>query len=109
MKKVNATVSARSNILDYLKKLNVASSNRHEEKYFNNYILSTVMITITFNSSNEYSVYMLCQEKKNKLIYENLFENNFTDNREATNYYNNLKHKMNLYNEKDIKNLITTL
>lgn len=109
MKKENEMDKSKSNILDYFKELNVTAGNKHEEKNFDNYILSTIMITTIFNSINEYSIYMLCLEKENKVIYSNLFEKSFADIEEAIDYYNNLKSKMYLYEDKDIKELVSTL
>jgi len=95
-------------ILDYLKTLDVKASNKHEEKEYDNYILSTVMITTTLNS-DEYTVYMICQIKETNMIYGELLTKSFTDENLAEKYYNDLKVKMNSFSEEDINNLITTL
>lgn len=106
MEVVNKNVIPKNNILNYLKSLNVSSSNKHEEREIKDYFLSVVMITTTLNSDNEHTVYLVCQDKKNNSIYGNLLINTFTDDQDAINYYNELKSKMNSFKDADVKALL---
>ena len=61
----------------------------------------------TLNSSNEeYSIYLLLQDKKDKKIYDKFFNKDFTNKVEADNYYNELRNKAKLLTNNDILNLI---
>lgn len=107
---VNNNVESKGNILEYLKSINVNSSNIHEEFELDNFIACVVMITTsstTLNSSNEeYVVYSLFQDKKDDKIYGKYFSQTFNNKDEADNYYNNLKSKVRTLTNNDILNLI---
>ncbi len=107
---INNNVESKKNILEYLKSVNVNCCNKHEEIELDNYIASVVMITTsstTLNSSNEeYSIYLLLQDKKDKKIYDKFFNKAFTNKVEADNYYNELRNKAKLLTNNDILNLI---
>lgn len=107
---VNNNVESKGNILEYLKSINVNSSNIHEEFELDNFIASVVMITTsstTLNSSDEeYIVYSLFQDKKDDKIYGKYFNQEFTNKSDADKYYNDLKNKVRTLTNNDILNLI---
>lgn len=98
-----------NNIINYLKSINVSGSNKHEEYETDDYIISTIMITIKSetlkNSCEKYSVCLVCADKKKNITYDNLKLKEFYDINSANNYYNELKETM---KEIDIKSLIET-
>ncbi|MGM9875691.1 MAG: hypothetical protein ACI310_00480 [Bacilli bacterium] len=110
MEVVNNNVESKGNILEYLKSINVNSSNKHEEIELDNYIASIVMIVTSSstlnNSDEEYIIYLLFQDKKDNKIYGKFFNKEFTNKNEAENYYANLKNKVNYFTDNDIHNLI---
>lgn len=110
MEVVNNNVESKGNILEYLKSINVNSSNKHEEIELDNYIASIVMIVTSSstlnNSDEEYIIYLLFQDKKDNKIYGKFFNKEFTNKNEAENYYVNLKNKVNYFTDNDIHNLI---
>ena len=110
MEVVNNNVESKGNILEYLKSINVNSSNKHEEIELDNYIASIVMIVTNSstlnNSDEEYIIYLLFQDKKDNKIYGKFFSKEFTNKNEAENYYANLKNKVNYFTDNDVHNLI---
>lgn len=104
MEVVNNNVESKGNILEYLKSINVNSSNKHEEIELDNYIASIVMIVTSSstlnNSDEEYIIYLLFQDKKDNKIYGKFFNKEFTNKNEAENYYANLKNKVNYFTSK---------
>ena len=100
-----------NNIINYLKSINVSGSNKHEEYETDDYIISTIMITIkseTLKSTcDKYSVCLVCVDKKENITYDNTYDNlklkEFYDINSANNYYNELKESM---KDIDIKTLI---
>ena len=110
MEVVNNNVESKGKNLEYLKSINVNSSNKHEEIEFEDYIASVVMITTistTLNSSDdEYEIYLLFQDKKNDRIYGKIFDKIFTSKNEANDYYNELIRKTKSLTNKEILNLI---
>ena len=110
MEAVNNNVESKGNILEYLKSIKVNSSNKHEEIELDNYVASIVMIVTsssTINTSNEeYNIYLLFQDKKDNKIYGQFFNKEFTNKKEAEDYYVDLKNKVNSFTDKDVLNLI---
>lgn len=98
-----------NNIINYLKSINVSGNNKHEEYETDNYIVSTIMITIKSetlkNSCDKYFVYLVCVDKKKNITYDNLKLKEFYDMNIANNYYNELKELM---KDIDIKSVIET-
>ena len=98
-----------NNIINYLKSINVSGSNKHEEYETDDYIISTIMITIkseTLKSTcDKYSVCLVCVDKKENITYDNLKLKEFYDINSANNYYNELKESM---KDIDIKTIIET-
>ncbi len=110
MEAVNNNVESKGKILEYLKSINVNSSNIHEEFELDNYIASVVMIitsSTTLNGSDEeYVVYSLFQDKKDNKIYGKYFNQEFNNKDEAKKYYTDLKSKVRTLTNNDILNLI---
>ena len=110
MEVVNNNVESKGKILEYLKNINVNSSNKHEEIELDSYIASIVMIitsSSTLNSSSEeYNIYLLFQDKKDNKIYGQFFNKEFTNKNEAEDYYVDLKNKVNSFTDNDVLNLI---
>ena len=98
-----------NNIINYLKSINVSGSNKHEEYETEDYLISTIMITIesetTKSICNKYSVCLVCVDKKENITYDNLKLKEFYDINSANNYYDKLKEEM---KEIDIKKIIET-
>ncbi|MDY5058418.1 MAG: hypothetical protein SPF04_03015 [Bacilli bacterium] len=110
MEVVNNNVESKKKIFEYLKSINVNSVNKHEEIELENFIASVVMIitsSSTLNSKEEeYSVYLLLQDKKDNKIYGKFYEKDFTDESEAEEHYSILKSKVNSFTDKDINTLL---
>ena len=96
-----------NNIINYLKSINVSGNNKHEEYETDDYIISTIMITIKSETlkgtCDKYSVCLVCVDKKENITYDNLKLKEFYDINSANNYYNELKEPM---KDIDIKTLI---
>ena len=96
-----------NNIINYLKSINVSGSNKHEEYETDDYIISTIMISIKSETPNnicdKYSVCLVCADKKENITYDNLKLKEFYDINSANNYYNELREEMKTI---DIKTLI---
>ncbi|MDY3934604.1 MAG: hypothetical protein SOZ11_03605 [Bacilli bacterium] len=110
MEVVKENVESKKNILEYLKSIDVNSSNKHEEIELDNYVVCVVMITTestTLNScEKDFCVYLLIQDKKDKKIYGKFFNQNFVSDNSAKNYYNELKEKAILLSTDDIKKML---
>lgn len=110
MKVVNKNVESKGKILEYLKNINVDSSNIHEDFDFDNYIVSIVMITINATTSNcsedDYYVYILIQDKKDDKILGKYLNNKFVTEHSANAYYNELKDKIKSFSNKDLEEFL---
>lgn len=110
MKLVNNNVESKGRILEYLKSINVNSINKHEEIELDNFIASVVMIVTSSSTINrkeeEYSVYLLLQDKIDNKIYGKFYNKEFTDKVEAEEHYSTIKNKVNYFTDKDINTLL---
>ena len=107
MEVVNKNVKSKSPTIEYLKSIEINSTSRHEEKEFDNYIVSVVLITTdttTLNSfTKDYEVYLVVVDKTNETSQGNLLLKEFASYDNAISYYNELKSKIDNYSENDIK------
>lgn len=110
MEAVNNNVESKGKILEYLKSINVNSVNKHEEIELDKFIASIVMITTSSSTLNskeeEYSVYLLLQDKTYNKIYGKFYNKEFNDKLEAEEHYSTIKNKVNSFTDKDINALI---
>ena len=110
MEEVNNNVESKGKILEYLKSINVNSVNKHEEIEVDKFIASVVMITTSSSTLNskeeEYSVYLLLQDKTDNKIYGKFYNKELTDKLEAEEHYSTIKNKVNSFTDKDINALI---
>ena len=107
---VDSNIETKENGIEYLKSIDVKANNIHDEYEFDNYIVSIVMVSVnstTLNSNNEeYEIYSLCQDKKSNKIYGKFFKKAFINKKDADNYYNELKKRVENYTDGDINSLI---
>ena len=107
MEVVNKNVKSKSPTIEYLKSIDINSTNKHEEKEFDNYIVSVVLITTdttTLNSfTKDYEVYLVVVDKTNEILHGNLLLKEFGSYDKAISYYNELKSKIDNCSENDIK------
>lgn len=112
MEVVNENVRSKSKILDYLKSLNVEANNYHIEIELDNILISVIKLssnTTTLTSKTyKYSVSLLCIDKTNNNVYDNILLKEFNSEKEADTYFNELIDKINNTNEEKLKNLIMT-
>ena len=98
-----------SNIIDYLKSIEVSGSNKHEEYETDDYLLSVIMITLENKTSKnictKYSVCLVCADKEENIIFDDLKLKDFYDINSANNYYNELKESMKTI---DVKSLVSS-
>lgn len=110
MEAVNKNVRSKSKILNYLKSINVEASNYHIEIELDNILISVIKLSSTTTTltkkETKYSISLLCVDKTNENIYDNIFLKEFNDETEADNYFNELVNKVNNTNENELKNLI---
>lgn len=110
MEAVNNNVESKGKILEYLKSINVNSVNKHEEIELDKFIASVVMITTSSSTLNskeeEYSVYLLLQDKTDNKIYGKFYNKEFNDKLEAEEHYSTIKNKVKSFTDKDINALI---
>ena len=110
MEVVNENVRSKSKILDYLKSINVDASNTHIEIELDSMLISVVKIssvTTTINKQvNNYSVSLVCVDKSNNMIYNDVFLKEFNNSDQAEEYFNELLEKVKNTNEAELKNLI---
>ena len=94
MEVVNENVRSKSKILDYLKSINVDASNTHIEIELDSMLISVVKIssvTTTLNKQvNNYSVSLVCVDKSNNMIYNDVFLKEFNNSDKAEEYFNEL-------------------
>lgn len=107
MEVVDKNVKSKSPTIEYLKSIEINFANRHEEKEFDNYIVSVVLIatnTTTLNSfENDYEVYLVIIDKTNETLHGHLLLKKFDNYNKAISYYNELKFKIDNSSENDIK------
>lgn len=110
MEAVNKNVRSKSKILEYLKSIKVDSSNTHIEIELDSMLISVVKIssvtTTLDNQKEDYSVSLVCIDKDNDMIYDNVFLKEFNNQEQAEKYFNELLNKVKNTNETELKNLI---
>lgn len=110
MEVVNKNVRSKNKILEYLKSINVDTNNTHVEFELDDILISVIKIesvtTILNNISSSYSVSLVCVDKTNNMIYDDVFLKEFDNEESASIYFNELIDKVNNTNEVELKNLI---
>ena len=110
MEAVNENVRSKNKILDYLKSINVDASNTHIEIELDSMLISVIKIssvTTTLNKQvNNYSVSLVCVDRSNNMLYNDVFLKEFNNSDKAEEYFNELLEKVKNTNEAELKNLI---
>jgi len=110
MEAVNENVRSKSKILDYLKSINIDASNTHIEIELDSMLISVVKIssvtTTPSKQENNYSVSLVCVDKSNNMIYNDVFLKELDNDIQAEEYFNELVEKVKNTNEAELKNLI---
>lgn len=110
MEAVNKNVRPKNKILEYLKSINVDANNTHIDIELDSMLISIVklssVITTLSNQTTNYSICLVCVDKENNIIYDDIFKKEFQNEEEADTYKEELVNKVNNTDEKELKNLI---
>jgi len=110
MEVVNKNVRSKNKILEYLKSISVDANNTHIDIELDSMLISIVklssVITTLSEHTTNYSICLVCVDKENNIIYDDIFKKEFKNEEEADAYVNELINKVNNTNEKELKNLI---
>lgn len=110
MEVVNENVRSKNKILEYLKSINVDANNTRFDIELDSMLISVVKLSSVISTlskqTTNYSICLVCVEKDNNIIYDDILKKEFENEQEADAYLNELINMINNTNEKELKNLI---